>query len=166
MANNADSKTSLNDAVAILGIAGVLILAGLIAWFYGTGNETSAAGLLNTVVPVVGTIVGLVFGVSYGSKSGTAQGQKAGAAAGTAKAHIATKSLSENGEALRRLKSNLTDHKDAHKRHAEPVAHALARENAPQSDVHKLSEEHVTEIINQIDTAITKNDTALHLISD
>ena len=163
MAKNGDSKSTVwNDSVAVVGIAGVLILAGLIAWFYGTGNETAAAGLLNTVIPVVGTIVGLVFGVTSGTKSGTAAGQQAGAA----KAQIAGKALSANSELLKQLQAQLSDHKAVHKTYAQPLARALDGANAPELDKKKLSDDHVTEIMNQLNNAISKSEAALSLISE
>ena len=61
-----------NDAVAVAGIIAVAMLAVFMAWFYGTGGETQASGMLGTVLPVIATIVGAVFGISAGTKAGSA----------------------------------------------------------------------------------------------
>lgn len=63
--------------VMCIGIGAIIVLGISLAVFYGTGGETSAAGVLGIVIPAVTAIASAAFGVAIGTKAGAASGQKA-----------------------------------------------------------------------------------------
>jgi hypothetical protein len=166
--SSATSETSVpdsskwNDYVAVLGIVEVGILALLIAWFYGTANETSAAGLLNTVVPVIGTIVGLVFGVTTGSKAGSAAGRQAGAV----KAQVARRALSMNLSGLKDLQTDVRAHKSRVAEHAPLVSKTLQTAAFPENVLFDISPAPLDQTHERIARLVQQTETALKLIAD
>lgn len=71
----------LEAAIALMGIATVVVLAGVSMWFYGSGGEASTVAVLGASLGTIGSIVGAVVGVGMGTKSGSATGAAASSAA-------------------------------------------------------------------------------------
>jgi hypothetical protein len=137
------------DAIAVVGIMAIIVYAGLLAWFYGTGGEVAAQGMTNAVIPVVGTIVGLVFGVSTGTKMGTAVGQKKG----DIKVEIAKKALATHISHLEKL------HRDAQSLRLISNGPNEAGKESPEQPVH------LEEFQRRVGQVIDQAATALQLIS-
>lgn len=155
------TDSTWNDYVALTGLVLIGVLGLAIVWFYGTGGETSAAGVLGLAFTAIGSIVGAVFGIGAGTKSGAAAGQQVGAA----KTGIAKKSLSGTDQALQQALSDLRTHRETLATHAQMVQ-PLIKTQVSDAVQKSLAGENLAGLQKQLEDAILKTETAIGLLSD
>lgn len=143
--------SALDIAVAVVGLVLIGILAGVVIWFYGTGGETSAAGVLGLTFTAIGSIVGTVFGVSAGTKSGAAGGIAGGQQVAEATTRSTTQAMGTTIDSLTKM-----------------AAHMDANLIPPPGRVHGLDAKHVTDLQllrKQVGDALLEAQMALKVIS-